>query len=115
MRGSAVVLIVAAAALLFGCGPTKRDEEVLKQDLFALRRGIDNYTMDKDKAPQSLDDLVHAGYLRAIPVDPITRKADWVPVQDDVLKSVNQMATGIADVHSASDKTARDGTTYSSW
>ena len=110
-----ILLLCVTALLLLGCGPSKRDEEALKRDLFTLRRSIDNYTMDKGKAPQSLDDLVHAGYLTAIPVDPITHKADWIPMHDDVLKSVNQMATGIADVHSASDKTARDGTTYSSW
>jgi general secretion pathway protein G len=115
MRGWSVVLIFAGANILIGCGPTKRDEEVLKQDLFALRRSIDSYTMDRGKAPQSLDDLVHAGYLRAIPLDPITHKSDWVPVEDDSLQSVDQIAPGIADVHSASRVTARDGTAYSSW
>ena len=115
MRGSAVVLIVAAAALLFGCGPTKRDEEVLKQDLFALRRGIDNYTMDKDKAPQSLDDLVTAGYLRSIPKDPITNASDWQVVMEDTTLFPEQTEVGIADLHSNSGATASDGRLYSAW
>jgi general secretion pathway protein G len=91
------------------------NESVLKQDLFSLRSSIDNYTMDKAKAPQSLDELVSSGYLRAIPKDPITGQTDWVPVQDDSLFSADQTAPGISDVHSASDKTASDGTAYATW
>jgi len=71
--------------------------------------------MDKAKAPQSLDELVSAGYLRSIPKDPVTGQPDWVPVQDDSLFSADQTEPGISDVHSASDKTASDGTVYSSW
>ncbi len=91
------------------------NESVLRQDLFSLRASIDNYTMDKAKAPQSLDELVAAGYLRKIPVDPITRKSDWVAVQDDSLKSIDQTEAGISDVHSGSQSTACDGTAYASW
>jgi general secretion pathway protein G len=80
-----------------------------------LRRSIDNYTMDKAKAPQSLDELVSAGYLRNIPKDPITNHSDWVPVQDDSLMSADQSEPGISDVHSASQATACDGTVFSSW
>ena len=90
-------------------------ESVLKQDLFVLRSSIDQYTMDKAKAPQSLDELVSAGYLRKMPVDPITNQADWVPVQDDSLMSADQSEPGIMDVHSASQNTASDGTAYSAW
>ena len=71
--------------------------------------------MDKAKAPQSLEDLMSAGYLRSIPKDPITGQQDWVPVQDDSLFSADQTEPGISDIHSASDKTASDGSAYASW
>ena len=115
MKLSAVPVLLLFTIWSLGCGSTKRDEQKLKQDLFTLRSSIDNYTMDRAKAPQSLVDLVQAGYLRAIPKDPITGKSDWVPVQNDSLFSVEQTEPGISDVHSASDKIARDGTAYSSW
>ena len=90
-------------------------ESVLKQDLFTLRHSIDQYTMDKQKAPQSLEELVSSGYLRVIPKDPVTGQTDWVPVQDDSLMSADQTEPGINDVHSASQNIASDGTAYSSW
>src|SRR5436309_229032 len=112
-----LIIVIAIISILLSIAVPKytqsvrqANESVLKQDLFALRRSIDNYTMDKAKAPQSLDELVSAGYLRNIPKDPITHKADWVPMQDDALMSADQSEPGISDVHSASDKTARDGT-----
>ncbi len=115
-------LLVLFCLFLAGCERTncslsvrEANEKVLKQDLFSIRSSIDNYTKDKAKAPQSLDDLVQAGYLRTIPKDPITGQSDWVPIQDDALMSPNQTATGISDVHSASQVTARDGTKYASW
>ena len=99
------------------CSVTGREanERVLRQDLFSLRSSIDNYTMDRAKAPQSLDELVAAGFLRKIPVDPITRKSDWIAEQDDSLTSADQTEPGISDVHSASQSTACDGTAYASW
>ena len=115
MKRLAIRVLLVFALLFVGCGPTKHDEETLKQNLFSLRTSIDNYTTDRAKAPQSLDDLVRAGYLRTVPRDPITGKSDWVPVQDDSLFSADQTEPGISDVHSASDKTASDGTVYSSW
>ena len=90
-------------------------ERVLKQDLFALRSSIDQYTMDRQQAPHSLDELVRAGYLRTIAIDPITKKRDWVPIQDDSLMSAGQIEPGISDVHSASQATACDGTQYANW
>jgi general secretion pathway protein G len=71
--------------------------------------------MDKQRAPQSLDELVSAGYLRELPKDPFTNAADWVPVQEDVYNSIDQTQPGISDVHSAAPGTATDGTAYSSW
>jgi len=105
--------------VLLGCcsthGSRTADENVLKQDLFALRASIDSYTMDKRKAPQALSELVSAGYLRVLPKDPTTGKPDWVPIEDDTLMTADQTAPGISDVHSASHATACDGTQYSNW
>jgi general secretion pathway protein G len=91
-------------------------EAVLKEDLHAMRTAIDSYTVDKQKAPQTLDDLVQAGYLKSLPVDPFTHRSDtWVPVQDDSLSTVDQTEPGIDDVHSGAQQTASDGTSYNTW
>ena len=91
-------------------------ESVLKEDLQVLRGAIDSFTMDKQKAPQSLDDLVTAGYLKAIPKDPITGRTDtWITSQSDTLDSVDQTDSGIDDVHSGAQLTATDGTAYNTW
>jgi general secretion pathway protein G len=91
-------------------------EATLHEDLQVMRQAIDAYTMDKQKAPQSLDDLVQAGYLRNVPVDPMTRKNDtWIPDTDDTLQSPDQTEPGITDVHSGSKEAANDGTQYSAW
>jgi general secretion pathway protein G len=91
-------------------------EAVLKEDLHTMRSAIDAYTVDKQKAPQSLDDLVQAGYLKAMPVDPFTRRSDtWVPVQSDTLSTIDQTDPGIDDVHSGAQLTASDGSNYSTW
>ncbi len=91
-------------------------EAVLKEDLHVLRQAIDSYTMDKEKAPQSLDDLVQAGYLKKIPDDPMTHRSDtWVPEQSDAIHSIDQTDPGIDDVHSGSSETGSDGQPYSSW
>src|SRR5215467_9274505 len=85
------------------------NEAVLKEDLYHLRNAIDQYTQDKGKAPQALDDVVSAGYLHAIPKDPFTHAADWQVVQEDVLESVDQTAPGISDVKSASTLNSSEG------
>jgi general secretion pathway protein G len=91
-------------------------EAVLKEDLHVLRDTIDSYTNDKNKAPQSLDDLVSAGYLKSIPIDPMTHSADtWVPVMDDSFQSLDQTDPGMSDVHSGSDQVGGNGQPYSSW
>ena len=125
MKRRALLMVLCCSLLLSGCGRIKgvvcsltgreANERVLRQDLFSLRTSIDDYTMDRAKAPQSLDDLVRAGYLRAIPKDPMTGKSDWVPVQDDSLFSVDQTEPGISDVNSASQGIACNGSTYASW
>jgi general secretion pathway protein G len=90
-------------------------EAVLRNDLFQLRSLISQYTLDKQKAPQSLDDLVSAGYIKIVPKDPMTNEPNWEVVQEDVLLAVDQQDPGISDVKSASSATSSDGTAYSSW
>jgi general secretion pathway protein G len=91
-------------------------EAVLLEDLHVMRGAIESYTMDKQKAPQSLEDLVTEGYLKAIPVDPMTNSKDtWVVNNSDAMSSVDQTEPGIDDVHSGSDAIGHDSQPYSTW
>lgn len=91
-------------------------EAVLKEDLHTMRAAIDSYTYDKEKAPQTLDDLVQAGYLKAMPVDPFTHRSDtWIAAQDDSLMTIDQTQSGISDVHSGAQETSSEGTSYNTW
>jgi general secretion pathway protein G len=110
-----IAVLMAIAIPSYKASVQAAREASLHEDLQVMRQAIDSYTMDKQKAPQSLDDLVTAGYLRAIPIDPITRQAQWNTTTDDTLASPDQTEPGITDVHSESSETASDGTQYSSW
>lgn len=111
-----ILILIGMAAQRYGLTIEHSREAVLKHDLQVMREAIDNYTLDKQAAPQSLDDLQQAGYLRDIPVDPITRAKDWVPQFDNVVMSPDQVTTGIVDVHSSSGHTSPfDGTPYNTW
>jgi len=112
---SIMIILMSIAIPMYQRSVLQSKEAVLRQDLFTLRSVISQYTLDKQKAPQSLDDLVQAGYLRQLPKDPMTGEANWEVVQEDVLLSVDEQDPGIDDVHSASNGTATDGTAYSSW
>src|SRR5215475_11540255 len=112
---SIVMILMAVAVPMYNQSIVQARESVLKSNLSTLRSVISQYTLDKQKAPQSLDDLVTAGYLRQIPVDPMTRQTNWEVVQEDVMLAVDQQDPGITDVHSASNSNASDGTAYSSW
>ena len=91
-------------------------EAVLKEDLRVMRSAIDSYTMDKQKAPQSLDDLVQEGYLKVIPEDPMTKSREtWQTDTSDALHTLDQTEPGIDDVHSGSQEQGTDGQPYSSW
>lgn len=91
-------------------------EAVLKEDLHVLRQQIDAYTNDKEKAPQALEDLVSAGYMKAIPEDPMTHSnTTWVTTTDDSVQSLDQTDSGITDVHSGSSEQGSDGRPYSEW
>jgi len=108
-------ILMSIALPIYNQSLVKSREAVLRQDLFTLRSLISQYTLDKQKAPQSLDDLAQGGYLKVIPKDPMTNEANWEVVQEEVLLTVDQQDPGISDVHSASSATATDGTAYSSW
>jgi general secretion pathway protein G len=117
-----VIVIAIISILLSVAVPIYRvhllhaKEAALKEDLYSMRNAIDQYTQDKLKAPQSLDDLVSAGYLHALPKDPFTNSnTTWQSVQEDVLMSIDQSQPGISDVHSGSDQSSSDGSAYSSW
>ncbi len=113
---SIILILLGFAAPMYQQSIVRAREAVLRQDLFTLRQCIDQFTMDKQRAPQSLDDLVQAGYLKAIPKDPFTGATDtWQVVQEDVMLSVDQTQPGITDVHSGSNLIGTDGTAYSSW
>jgi general secretion pathway protein G len=113
---SITLILVAIAIPAYTRTITRAREAVLKQDLFTLRSVINQYTDDKEKAPQALSDLVSAGYLKQIPADPFTNSAtSWQVRQDEVLTSVNQQESGISDVHSGASQLSSEGTAYSEW
>ena len=91
-------------------------ETVLKDNLRTIRRVIDQYTADKKKAPQSLQDLVDGGYFRELPIDPITdSNSTWETVADTAISSPEQTESGIVDVHSGSTAISSEGTPYNTW
>lgn len=114
------VLTLAVLLSSSGCWQLGRPEQhpkeaLLKEDLYALRNAIDQFSEDKNAAPQSLDDLVHAGYLRELPIDPITgSRTTWHVVIEDPEVSDGTAPHGIADVHSGSHAMSSEGTTYDS-
>jgi general secretion pathway protein G len=113
---SIIVILLALAVPRYEASIRASREASLKEDLQVMRQAIDSYTMDKQKAPQSLDDLVEAGYLRAVPVDPMTRRNDtWQTSTDDTLMSPDQTEAGITNVHSGSQEASADGTQYATW
>jgi general secretion pathway protein G len=113
---SMMLILIAIAVPSYTRSIVRARESVLRQNLFTLRSLISQYTLDKQKAPQSLDDLVSAGYIKQIPNDPMTSHADWaVEQEEDTTMSVDQQEGGIDDVHSASSGTGTDGTAYNTW
>ena len=112
---SMIMILMSVAVPIYNQSIVQARESVLRSNLATLRSVISQYTLDKQKAPQSLDDLVTAGYLRQIPFDPMTKLQNWEPKEEDVLMAVDQQDPGIDDVHSASSGIASDGTAYSTW
>jgi general secretion pathway protein G len=111
-----VTILVSVAVPIYQRSIVRAKESVLKNNLFTLRTLIDEYTLDKQKAPQTLEDLVREGYLRQIPIDPMTgSNQTWRIIMEDAMASVNQTEPGIFDVRSGSDQISLEGTPYSEW
>ena len=112
-----IIGILATLAIPYFAAAIKHAREaVLKEDLQTMRMAIDSYTMDKQKAPQSLDDLIQDGYLKSVPNDPMTNSnTTWVTDTSDSMHSLDQTDPGIDDVHSGSDQTGSDGQPYNTW
>src|SRR5258708_23476046 len=106
-----IMILVGIAAVQYQRSVQRAREATLKQDLQAMRQSIDNYTLDKQAAPQSLEDLAQAGYLRKVPTDPMTRAADWVPQYDSAVLDPAQFSTGMADIPSTSSRVSPFDTT----
>ena len=111
-----IAVLVSIAVPYYQKSMIRSKESVLRSNLYTIRTVIDEYTYDKQKAPQQLDDLVREGYLRVVPVDPLTQSnSSWKVVMEDANSSVNQNEPGIFDVKSGSDKTSLEGNPYSEW
>jgi len=109
-----VSVLLAIAVPIYQKSLLRTKETLLKNNIFTLRQVIDEYTFDKQKAPQSLQDLVSEGYLRAVPIDPITGSDQtWRIIMEDAVSMVNQTQPGIFDIRSGSDQKSLEGTPYS--
>jgi general secretion pathway protein G len=114
----AIISVLAAIAAPSYVAAVKHAREaVLKEDLHTMRSAIDSYTYDKQKAPQTLEDLVQSGYLKAMPKDPFTQRTDtWIASQSEAYTSIDETQSGgIDDVHSGSQQLSSEGTTYNTW
>ena len=117
-----MMIVVTIMLILAGIAATRYERSVvrareatLKQDLFIMRNAIQQYTLDKEAGPSSLDDLVPQ-YMSSIPIDPITRNKDWHTESEQVLLDPLQTSPGITDVHSGSDQASPfESTLYNTW
>jgi general secretion pathway protein G len=110
-----IAILISIAVPIYAHVVQRAKEAVLKEDLHTMRTAIDSYTVDKQKAPQSLDDLVQAGYLKTIPVDPMTGRNDtWITSESDTMTDLSETEGGM-DVHSGSEALSSDGTSYNTW
>lgn len=113
---SIILILISTAIPIYQQSIIRARESVLAQNLFTLRSVIDQYTMDKQKAPQSLEDIIQAGYLKQVPIDPITNSRDtWQTEQEDYLQSVDQTQPGITNVHSGAQGVGSNGVAYAEW
>jgi general secretion pathway protein G len=110
-----IVILISVAIPFYQKSIVRAKESVLHNNLSAMRNAIDEYSYDKQKAPQQLSDLVSEGYLRDVPKDPITGNNEWKIIMEDASSSVNSTEPGIFDVRSESPKTSLEGTPYSDW
>ena len=113
---SLIVILAGIGLAVHANSQTRAREAVLKENLFRMRDGLDQYYADKNAYPPSLDDLVTQKYLRAVPVDPFTQSATtWQTIMSEIDPANPSAQPGVFDVKSGSDRTAMDGTQYSDW
>ena len=112
---SIILILISIAVPIYNQSILRAREAVLKDNLLTMRGLVQQFTLDKQRAPQSLQDLVSSGYLRDIPADITGSRETWVEVQEEVLLSVDQTQPGIVDVHSGSELVSSEGTAYSTW
>jgi general secretion pathway protein G len=112
---SIILILISIAVPIYSQSVLRAREAVLKDNLQTMRSLIQQFTLDKQRAPQSLQDLVSSGYLRELPADITGSRETWVEVQEDTLLSVDQQQPGIVDVHSGSELVSSEGTAYSTW
>ena len=114
---SIILILISIAAPIYRNSIISSKEAVLRDNLFTMRSLIDQYTLDKQEAPQDLENLVSEGYIRQLPNDPFTASnSTWEPVfEDTVLMSPDQLSPGLVDVHSGSSLNSLSGEPYSSW
>jgi general secretion pathway protein G len=110
-----ILILLSIALPMYNGAIIRARETTLKQNLATINKVIDQYTLDKQKAPQSLADLVSAGYLKAVPKDITGSSETWQCDEEDSLKSIDQTQPGLVGCHSGSNQVGSDGTAYSSW
>jgi general secretion pathway protein G len=111
-----ITILVGMAVPIYQKSILRAKESVLRNNLFTMRTQVDEFTYDKQKAPQTLQELVSEGYLRSVPVDPITGSADsWKIIMEDASSTASQAQPGIFDVRSGSPKMSLEGTPYAEW
>lgn len=111
---SIMVILIAAGIVSYQNIQKKAKETILKEDLRVMRRSLDMFTADKEQMPQSLEDLVAAGYIHSIPIDPITGEADWaVEMGEDTIS--REGGQGIVDVRSNAPGSGSDGKPYNEY
>jgi len=108
-------ILLSIAIPIYSQSIMRARESVLRNDLAELNKLVQQYTLDKQKAPQSLEDLVSAGYIHQVPKDPMTGETNWDTPQCEVLDSIDQQDPGICQVHSASTAMSTEGTAYNTW
>ena len=111
-----VVILIGIAVPYYQKSILRARESVLRNNLFTLRQVIDEYTYDHQKAPQQMSEVVSDGYLRSIPMDPMTNSNQtWQYIMEDANTAASQQEPGIFDVKSGSDKSSLDGSPYADW
>lgn len=111
-----ILILISFAVPNYQQSIIRAREAVLRQDLYSLRESIEQFTEDKLRGPQALDELVSANYMKQLPLDPFTNsRTSWQVEQGDILLSIDQNEPGITDVHSGATGVGSDGTAYNSW